>query len=558
MPPERVSTAQAANGSATEQTPLLKDPAREAYPSPDAPPADGNEVADSASTTSTETEWGTLRLSVTLGACYFGVFLAAMDSTIVATLSAPISNSFNSFSLLSWLASAYLIATAGFQPISGKLSDIFGRRPCLVAASLCFALGNLICGLARREWVILLGRVISGIGGGCVNTIGTFVASDLVPLRRRGMWQGIGNICFGVGSGIGGVFGGWMNDALDWRWAFLIQVPLTLVSTVIIAIMVKIPVKESDSSRIKRIDFLGAVTLVAALVLLLLGLNSGGDIVPWNHPLVYVSLPMSGVLLRLFAYIEDKVASEPVIPVRLLLDRTVAAGCFVNWTTSMAYFAYLYYVPIYFQVRGLSATAAGVRLIPNAVGLAIGSFGAGFIMRITGRYYVLNIALEATLVLSMALVLGLFRMNIADWIPFVTLFLGGLGYGAMLTITLLALISAVPHEYQAVITSASYAARSTGSTIGISVAGAVFQNRLTSRLWEAFADHEHAGKLVRGLRDNIDKLKELVPSDKLLALHAYVDALRGVWGTMLGLAAVGALVSLFMRENKLYSNLARK
>lgn len=549
------STARALE-SASEQTPLLRDQNTNKHPTRDS--QDDGAGANDDGEAQEEPEWSTGRLLLTLGAGYFGVFLNAMDSTIVATISAPISNEFESFTLLSWLAAAYLIANAGFQPISGKLSDIYGRMPCLVAACLFFAAGNLICGLANTEWVIILGRVVSGIGGGCVNTITTFAASDLVPLRRRGVWQGFGNICFGVGSGIGGVFGGWMSDALNWRWAFLIQVPLILIAMTIIFFTMKIPVKESDKSKIKRVDFLGAFTLVAALVLLLLGLNSGGNIVPWKHPLVYVSLPVAGLLLAAFVYIEDQVSQEPIIPVRLLLVRTVAAGCFTNWAASMAYYAYIYYVPIYFQVRGLSATAAGVRLIPNAFGIAVGSLGAGFIMRITGRYWWLNAATEGLFVLATALILGLFKLSVPEWAPFIILFIGGLGYGAMLTITLLALISAVDHEYQAVITSASYAARSTGSTIGISIASAVFQNILTHRLWEEFGDYEDAAGIVKRLRDNIDVLKELARPDKIKALASYIDALRGVWGTMLGLAVIGALSSLLIREHKLHSNLSRK
>lgn len=557
-----MSTKGTASGAgvrqANEQTPLLKDRTNDTESIPQPNGSVDEEAGGSSEEATDEPEWSTSHLLLTLGAAYFGVFLAAMDSTIVATLSAPISNEFNSFTLLSWLASAYLIANAGFQPISGKLSDIYGRRPCLVLATLFFAGGNLICGLAKDEWVIILGRVVSGIGGGCMNTISTFAASDVVPLRRRGLWQGFGNISFGAGSAVGGVFGGWMNDAVNWRWAFLIQVPLTLVSTLIIFFTMKIPVKESDKSKIKRVDFFGAFTLVAALVLLLLGLNSGGNAVPWNHPLVYVSLPVAGLLLGAFVYVEDRVAKEPIIPVRLLLYRTVAAGCFVNWIITMAYFAYIYYVPIYFQVRGLSATAAGVRLIPNAVGIAVGSFGSGYIMKLTGRYWWLNFGIELIFVLSTALVAGLFKLTIPEWAPFIILFLGGLGYGSMLTITLLALISAVPHEFQAVITSASYAARSTGSAIGIAIASAVFQNLLTKRLWEEFGDRKDAAQFVKMLRDNIDKLKELSKSDKALALASYIDALNGVWFTMVGLAILGAFASLLMRENKLHSNLARK
>lgn len=153
---------------ADERTPLLSKSVQcinSVDSTPQEDPIAGRDGQVTETALAQEDEWSTLKLSITLGSAYVGVFLAAMDSTIIATLSAPISNSFNSFTLLSWLASAYLIANAGFQPISGKLSDIFGRRPCLLAANVFFAAGNLICGLANDEWVIILGRVISGIGG---------------------------------------------------------------------------------------------------------------------------------------------------------------------------------------------------------------------------------------------------------------------------------------------------------------------------------------------------------------------------------------------------------
>lgn len=478
--------------------------------------------------------------------------------TIIATLSGPISASFNSFALFSWLASAYLIANAALQPLSGKLTDIYGRRNGLVWANIFFLAGNLICGLARAEWVIIFGRVIAGIGGGCINTIATFVASDLVPLRRRGAVQGLGNVCFGLGSGLGGVFGGWISDTWGWRWAFLIQVPFIFLSGLVVFFTVNIPIKETNISKIKRVDFIGAMTLVATLVLLLLGLNAGGNIVPWNHPLVYVSISVSVVLLCLFVYVEEKVASEPIIPVRLLFSRTVAAACLSNWFGSMAFYAFLFYGPIYFQILGASATAAGVRLIPSSVGAAVGSLGSGLIMRSTGRYYNLTVVTVATIVISSALNIPALHRHTPAWPPFVIFSFLGIGYGSMITVTLLALISAVDHKYQAVITSASYAFRSTGSTIGIAIAGAVFQNLLRERLWRELGDHKHAAKWIAGLRESIERLKDLPDRYKEGALHAYMDSLKGVWVTILVLSILSALSSLLMREHVLYASLDRK
>lgn len=406
---------------------------------------------------------------------------------------------------------------------------------------------------------MIAGRVIAGMGGGCLNTIGVFIASDLIPLRKRGLWQGFANIVYGSGMGLGGVFGGWINDQLNWRWAFYIQVPFIIVAGIMASIFVDIPIKETDKSRIKRVDFLGAFFLSASLILLLLGLNSGGNIVPWNHPLIYVSLPLSAVSLLLFIYIEDRVASEPVIPVRLLLHRTVAAGCLTNWFITMAVFGMFYYVPIYFQtVKGYSATAAGVRIIPTSVGASIGSLSAGTFMRMTGHYWWLNVLMETFMVISVVLIATTFNETLAVWPPFIYLLLNGIAYGGMLTITLLALLSAVSHEHQAVITSASYAFRSTGSTIGITLASAVFQNILKQGLWDRFGDFPHAGEIIGKIRDDIGDISHLPPDWVDGVRGTYVEALRGVWILLVGLAVTGAVVSLGMRQHVLHAKLDRK
>lgn len=162
----------------------------------------------------TRDEPSTKYLILVLGSVYIGVFLGALDTTIVATLSVPISSTFNSLSRLSWLGSSYLIANAVCQPISGRLTDIFSRRSGLIVSNFLFGIGLLICGLAKSETSILAGRVVAGMGGGGFNVISAIVASDLVPLRKRGIVQGVSHVCYGVGAGLGGLFGGWVNGTI--------------------------------------------------------------------------------------------------------------------------------------------------------------------------------------------------------------------------------------------------------------------------------------------------------------------------------------------------------
>ncbi|EDN91315.1 hypothetical protein SS1G_00718 [Sclerotinia sclerotiorum 1980 UF-70] len=406
------------------------------------------------------------------------------------------------------------------------------------------------------QWVMIFGRVVAGCGGGGLMAISTFVGSDLVPLRKRGVVQGIGNICYGTGAGLGGIFGGWINDTWGWRMAFLVQVPFIVVSGIVVACSVNIPPKKSEKSKLSRVDFLGSFTLVLTLVLLLLGLNSGGNIVPWNHPLVYVSLFLSLVSLLGFIYVELYIASEPVIPVRLLVNRTVLAACLTNWFVTMVIFMIIFYVPLYYQVRGVSTTASGMRLIPQSIGASIGSLSSGIIMNRTGKYKAVSLVTLTMIVIGTGL-LATLNPSTPDWPIYIYLSLTGMGYGAILTTTLLAIISAVSHDHHSVITSASYAFRSTGSTIGITIASAVYQNILKTRLWEKFGDQPNAEEIIKKIRDSFDELNRLPEGWKEGVMESYMDSFRGVFLTALGFAVLMAGVGSMMKQNVLHERLDR-
>jgi MFS family permease len=397
----------------------------------------------------------TAKLTLIFCTVYVGVLLAAVDTTIMATLSGPISSEFKSLSLLSWLATAYLISNAAFQPISGRLTDIFGRGPGLVFSNVVFAAGNLICGLAKDPGVMIFGRVIAGIGGGGLLTISTFIGSDLIPLRKRGVIQGLGNIVYGGGNMLGGVFGGYVHDnsAWGWRLAFLVQVPPALISAVLVFYLVRIPPKASKKSFVARIDFVGVFLTIVFLVLLLLGLNSGGNLVPWNHPLPIITLSTSVFAFAGFWVWESR-ARQPIIPVRLVLQRTVLAACLCNFLCTMVVMMALFYLPLYLQVTGLSASEAGIRLLTSPLGISMCSIGSGYIMKRTGRYRVLGIVM-LLLVVSGIVVATTLDLYTPSWRSALSLFLIGGGYGGMLTITLLACIAAVDHSQQAVITAST-------------------------------------------------------------------------------------------------------
>ncbi|PNP53384.1 hypothetical protein THARTR1_06078 [Trichoderma harzianum] len=494
---------------------------------------DDNDNGQEEETTVVAEEVSFAKLCLIMGTAYLGVFLGAIDSSIIATLSAPISSEFQSLSLLSWLATAYLISNAACQPISGRLTDIFGRGPGLVFSNLFFAAGNLICGLAQNSSVMILGRVIAGIGGGGLMSISTFLGSDLVPLRNRGVVQGIGNVCYGSGAMMGGIFGGLMNDhtKLGWRLAFLIQVPPAVLSAIAVAILVKVPPKQSNKSYLARIDFGGVFFTVSFLVLLLLGVNAGGNLVPWIHPLPLTTIPLSIMAFAGFIWWESR-AMQPIIPVRLLLDRTLLSACLCNFLATMVTLSGIFYVPLYLQVRGDSPTVAGLKLLPSPVGISICSVAAGYIMKKTGRYIRLGIS-SMLMVIAGILFFASQNETSPGWVTMVAFFL-------------------------AVITSATYLARSLGGTIGITASSAVYQNVLNARLWQRFGEEPHAAEIIQKIRDDLNFLKHLPSGWYDGVLRSFMEAFRGVWLTMLTLA-IGALICVsLMRQHTLHETLSRR
>lgn len=399
-------------------------------------------------------EMSVTKLAFTMGTAWIGVFLMALDATIIATLAAPISSEFRSLNMLSWLATAYLISSATVLPITGRLTDIFGRGPGLVLSNLLFACGNLICGLATDQYTMLLGRCIAGFGGGGLRSIQNFLASDLVPLRQRGITQGIANLCYGTGAMLGGVVGGLFHDytALGWRTAFLAQVPPALLSAVAVFFLVNVPPKKSENSYLARIDYLGVLLSCSFTITMLLGLNSGGNLVPWIHPLPLTAIPLSILILITFLWWETK-AVQPIIPVRILLNRTILSAALTNFLCDMLIMAAIFHVPLFLQVSGDSATVAGRKILPSPIGDSLGALGAGFYMRRTGKY--LGLGILSVVLMALGTVLFALQSNISPaWYTSVGFFFLGSGYGAMLTTTQVACVAAVDHSQQAVAMSA--------------------------------------------------------------------------------------------------------
>ncbi|KZT20836.1 MFS general substrate transporter [Neolentinus lepideus HHB14362 ss-1] len=481
-----------------------------------------------------------------------GVFLAAMDQTIVVSSYASIGNQFNQLQNTSWIATGYMLTVVSFQPLYGKLSDIFGRKGCLLMAYSIFAIGCLFCGLARNMNELIIARAFAGVGGGGISTLGSIIMSDVVPLRSRGTWQGVINIIFATGQATGAPLGGILADSIGWRWAFLIQVPITVVAILSAGLALKIPKREGGDfyQKFKRIDFVGAFTLVCSVFFLLVALDRGGN-VSWDDKLTISCIAISALFWIGFGFTELKLAKEPFAPKRIVVGPNLIASYLVNFFGVMASMCLVYQVSLYFQaVRKMTASQAGVGLLPNILAGVAGSLAGGLIMQATGKYYVLTICMYISMFLG-TLVITLFTGTIAH--SLIGLLIGlvfmAFGNGAGITTTLIALIANAGPEDQAIATAVSYLYRSLGSVMGISIGSTLVQDKLRNLLRKRLAGEDlDVEEIARRVRESLTYVDELQPRIRAIVRQSYNDAVPAAFWFSLFMTGVALISTFFIKE----------
>lgn len=510
----------------------------------------------------------TTHLRLLVASLFMAAFLAALDTTVVTTLLTVIASDLNSVESISWIVTAYLLSCSAFQPLYGKLSDIFGRKILLLICCVLFAVGCCICVTNLLPWLVL-GRFVSGCGGSGLTTLGTITLSDLIPLRQRGLYQGLANIFFGLGAASGGIVGGVVSDIWGWKYVFALQVPLAILVAVAICAFLHLPNSSPGlsatgtkiSEKLKRVDLMGAFLLVLALMLLLAATSMGGKELAYLLKTFIGMLVASLLLLASFVYIEAFVASEPIIPMTVIAERTVMSASLANWFYSMGVFTNLFYVPVFLQtVIGLTATQSGERTIPNFFALSLGSLLTGLYMLKTGRYYYLCAAIGLFATLGNCRLFGLNENN-SLWIQYTILIPQGLGYSSVLTITLLALIASVPLKDQACTTSIQYTFRATGSTIGVSLASAIFEKVLRDTLrlsvHPLVPDFNEAEKIIRKALEATSYVKHAPEIVQHAIIESYSRACYAAFAFGAIAVLLGFFSSLFMREHVLHETIDR-
>ncbi|OTA61617.1 MFS general substrate transporter [Hypoxylon sp. EC38] len=459
------------------------------------------------------------------------VFLYGFDGTITASTYAVISSEFDATNTASWLTTSYLITSTAFQPLYGRVSDIFGRRICFFISTITFALGCLGCGLANDIVSLDCMRALAGFGGGGLMTMATIVNSDMIPFRKRGMYQAMQNGIFGFGAICGASFGGSIADTIGWRWCFLLQVPVSAIALLFGYLVIKnqqIAFSGGSSLREtwRRVDFLGSLILVVAISVQLVGLSLGGNELPWSSPWVIASLVGSVVLFGSFLWIEAKTAAIPVIPLRMLKGRLPVFIQLANVCAGISAYAYLFLLPLFFQVVLLdSATTAGARLAIPSLATPIGGLIAGIVMSRWGKL----ITLVRTGAILMAVGNGLVTsLNFVDsnWKYYIYIFPANLGQGIIYPGILFTSLATFEHADHAVSSSTVYLIRSLGTVWGVSISSAIVQTTLSVRLPVVLRDIPDKWRIIDAIRHSVETLRDLPPDIQLKARMAYYDGLR--------------------------------
>ncbi|KZF26225.1 MFS general substrate transporter [Xylona heveae TC161] len=490
------------------------------------------------------------RMKYILPAIAIGIFLSAGDQTIIVSSYGRIGSDLKALNKTSWIATAYFLTVTSFQPLYGKLSDIFGRKPCLLFGYAVFGLGCLFCGLARTMDELIAARAFAGVGGSAMTVVVSILLSDVVPLRERGKWQGYVNIIYASGAGFGAPLGGILADYIGWRWSFIGQAPLTLLAFIAVYFALQLP-KRDDShwkDKLRRVDFLGAFILVAAVFTLLLGLDRGSN-VAWSATITIASLSISFPLFIIFVIVEMKVASEPFAPGHIIFERSLFASYLCNFFSFSGWLAALFYIPLYFQaVDGVSATQAGLRLLPSILCGVSGSLFAGYLMQHTGTYYWLTVAAYTFLAVGMVPVIlfsGLV-MNATVGI-IIGMMICAFSNGIGVTSALIALISNSNREDQAIATACSYLFRALGSVVGVSLSSTVVQQSLRQHLQSSLTGKE-AEKIMLRVRESLEYIKTLDPDVREVVRDSYARSTRAGFVLMLVIllasASANATISL--------------
>ncbi len=455
------------------------------------------------------------RLVAATGATMLALLLAALDQTVVGTALPRIVEELKGLDYYAWVTTAYLVTATTMTPIAGKLGDLFGRKPFLLAGMVGFVLASALCGLSQNMAQLVLFRGIQGLFGGVLFASVFTVIADLYPPERRGRVQGLFGGIFGLASIVGPAAGGFLTDNLGWRWVFYVNLPVGILAVTVVAL--SLPYVRSRASW-RDIDYVGAVALAAGLVPLLTALSITRDHA-WTSPEVAGLLGIAAVMLALF-YLWERRTAEPVVPFQLFRNQAFAVSVIAGFLAGFGMLGTIIFVPLVYQgVLGISATNSGQLLTPMMLGLIGASIVSGQLITRIRYYRFLGTAGLAIMMVGVWL-LAQVTVGTSPGVVVRDIVIVGVGLGLTFPLYLIVVQSALPRQFLGVATSQIQFWRNVGGTVGTAVLGSILSNRLPGNVRERIAGLNLPPQVTQGFTSGGGSPQALFDPTRLAALRA--------------------------------------
>ncbi|KAL3467006.1 major facilitator superfamily domain-containing protein [Aspergillus heterothallicus] len=485
---------------------------------------------------------------------YLAIFLVALDRTIIATAIPAITDDFHSISDIGWYGSAYMLTSASFNPVFGRLYQMYSTKWTFLSSIVIFEVGSALCGAAPNSTAFIVGRAIAGLGSAGIFSGGMMIILPLVPLRKRPMFTSIFGMTFGVSSVIAPIIGGAFTDSVTWRWCFYLNIPIGAFTIVAILLFFHVPPPQRSQrgakAQIKHLDPLGVFFFIPCIVCLILALEWGGTTYPWSNPKMIGLLVTFAVLFVVFVAVEVLNPGTAMIPPRVVLNRSIASAMWFIFLIAGAMMSVVYYLNIWFQVvKGDFATRAGLSTIPMVLSLVISSILAAVFTQKIG-YYVPSMLVAPVFTAIGAGLLSTLGpgSNHRYWIAYQVLF--GLGIGCGFQTSTLAAQAVLPRQDVPIGMSLMFFMQQLGGAIFLAIDQNLLSTKLVDRL-SSVAGLNTQEIVNTGATD----LRNVVPANELATVvDAYNYALTRIFIASAAIGAATILGSLAMEWRNIKAN----
>ncbi|KAK7926490.1 hypothetical protein PG985_003488 [Apiospora marii] len=495
-------------------------------------------------------------------------FVGCFDATVMASSHPAITSHFHAAPAASWLSTSFLLASTAGQPLLGRLSDATGRRPLFLACLAVFAAATAGCAAAPDIGSLIAARGLCGVGAGGLMVLGDIILSDLVPVERRGLYYPYSSIVYGVGCTLGAALGGFLAEHLGWRWIFASQIPVMLVCLAVSAVAIPRDLglqQDGDGTAtglrdsLRDFDFVGSGLLCVILTTMILGLNLGGQILPWSHPVVTSALVVCVACIPVFLYVEWRCASHPLVPLDFLSRAPKANLLASNFISTMLTNSVLFNMPIFLQAVLLaSATRSGLQLMaPFAVTSAVSALTAYAIARTRRLRW--SLVAGAGLFLLGTLALTRLSRHTPYLVAVLALVPTSAGQGLQNPGTFIAVLAAAAEDtdandrgqglkrgknksQQALATSVMVLVRSVGQVVGIAASSLLLQGSLRHYLGQLVEEGPGRDEVIRSVLASIESISSLEAPYRMQVVESYEKALRTLFAGLAGLALVSLLI----------------